>query len=185
MRERPILFSAPMIRAILGGRKSQTRRIYKPRSVDNVEDPNGALYALPTPYGSPGDRLWVREAILCTSLNKRPPPYDDDRATAVYAADGAPCPLDRWPWQRFRLPSIHMPHGLRRITLEVTEVRVQRLQEINEDDSRAEGCQGITGGPDLITPREEFECLWRAINGARATWASNPWVWAITFAVAT
>ncbi len=179
MKELPILFSGEMVRAILAGAKTQTRRLYKERKVDNLNDPNGPLWSLPSPYGSPGDRLWVREAIVCRSINKRPPPYEDDVATAVYSADGSPCPLDRWPWQRYSLPGIHMPYGLRRITLEIVEVRVQLLQEISEDDARAEGCKAsdaavvfMAGTPCFDqtlsnTARGAYAVAWDAINGAR------------------
>jgi hypothetical protein len=179
MKERPILFSAPMVLAIIAGQKTQTRRLYRARRDDSLGDPNGPLWSLPSPYGSPGDLLWVREAIVCQSINKRPPPYEDDVATAVYAADGSPCPLDRWPWQRYRLPGIHMPYGLRRITLEVTDVRAQRLQDISEEDARAEGVDEIKA--KVPTARDAFHLLWDDINDARAPWVVNPWVWCLTF----
>jgi hypothetical protein len=169
-RERPILFGGPMVRAILDGRKTQTRRLSAPWRWPQHDDDRA--YAVDRcQYGRVGDRLWVREAIVCTSRS------GDDIATANYAADGALCPLDRWPWQRGRLPGIHMPYGLRRITLEIANVRVQRLQEISEEDARAEGViPGALGGHYAA-----FSCLWDDVNGRRAAWASNPWVWAITF----
>lgn len=181
MKARPILFSSPMVLALLEGRKTQTRRLYRERECDNVEDPLGALFSLPSPYGSPGDLLWVREAITCTSLNKRPPPYDDDVATAAYEADGQTTALDRWPWKRWRLPGMFMPYGLRRITLEITEVRVQRLQEISEEAARAEGIPTTVGYDVPGAGLKWFSTIWDRINGTRCPWASNPFVWALTF----
>ncbi len=207
MKERPILFGAPMVRALLAGRKTQTRRAMRPQppagwfsvSPDEARGDGESWDATPRwliercPYGTPGDRLWVREAVACTSINKRPPPHDDDVATAVYEADGSPCPLDRWPWRRFRLPGIFMPYGLHRITVEITNVRVQRLNEISEDDARAEGVERDTEPCDHTRSScEEIGCLgptyrstfcerWESINGKRTPWSDDPWVWALTF----
>ncbi len=180
MKERPILMSAPMVRAILEGRKTQTRRVYKPREVDNVEDPHGALFAFPTPYGSPGDRLWVRETWShdAHDLDTCRAAHEDASPGIGYgpyyrSTEVAPDTL-RWK------PSIFMPRWASRITLEVTEVRVQRLQEISEDDAKAEGCEP-SGSAGFATARGLYAALWDSINGARAPWPSNPWVWAITF----
>jgi hypothetical protein len=199
MRERPILFSAPMVRAILDGRKTQTRRLVKPRRAHEVaykandghvysipegevgeHEPCGDPRPLPCPYGAPGDRLWVRETI------RRGPVLQDGligrRDTATYAADGAPTPLDTWPWQRPVLPGIHCPRGLSRITLEVTGVRVERLQDISEDDARAEGVTPTICLPgDVVAYGPAFAHLWDSINRTRAPWDSNPWVWVIEF----
>lgn len=200
MKERPILFSSPMVRALLVGTKTQTRRVMKPQPVfaqvyeyrgetlwdaearrwwwkqhdfENLVDdwaPDRANLATLCPHGYRGDRLWVKEAI-----SRRGEVAD----LATYDADDTFTPLDTWPWKRDRLPGMFMPYGLRRITLEITGVRVERLHAITDADARAEGCTGI---PDVVdvSPREEFEQLWREINGA-ASWDANPWVWVVEF----
>lgn len=197
MKERPILFSAPMVRAILAGQKTQTRRIltvpwkgstralpYEPYWVDNdgrlewcdeYGDYHDFEETILSPYGAPGDRLWVRETIFWVS-----------GGLSVYGADGAATKADAWPWQRKCLPSIHCPRGLSRITLEVTGVRVERLQAISEEDAKAEGVAatrsgGHPAGDDTETAREVFQHLWDRINGKSAAWASNPWVWVVEF----
>lgn len=238
MKERPILFSSAMIRALLDGRKTQTRRLMVPQPPDGWfgESPDEVREAsefgpgcgtprwliVRCPYGAPGDRLWVRETwntfdpgkdcpvpIAPERWGKRAPwtGCEGDRKiewTAVYRADGElEHPTDgpaRWK------PSIFMPRWASRITLEITEVRVQRLQEISEDDARAEGCRGARGAIGQMIPgppttaREDFERLWDSINGSRrrrvwddateerrtvidtsARWEANPWVWALTF----
>lgn len=155
VKERPILFSGPMVKAILAGKKTQTRRLVKaPRG----SEPSHAGVDFGCPYGQLFDRLWVRESWQCNHA-------DQDRSKVNYRADGR----DRLLWT----PSIHMPRWASRITLEVTDVRVQRLQDISEEDAKAEGAEG----------REAFASLWDAINGNRASWASNPWTWAIGFRV--
>jgi len=220
MKERPIIFSAPMIRAIQDGRKTQTRRIVKPQPEGhriNVEVCGDQLmvcfnehekgepceYApfARCPYGQPGELLWVREngwerphrtaKMMREGANTWKPYY--------YDADS----LSRWDVEEFkewgfkRRPSIHMPRWASRITLEVTDVRVQRLQEISEADARAEGCLSDADylrelshirGADaaralpsrLRSARDEFHSLWNDIHGFGA-WAANPWVRAISF----
>ena len=143
-KERPIIFSGPMIRAILEGRKTQTRRIVKPNCLSKL-----------SPYGRTGDRLWVRETW---GHNPEGPGY-------VYRSDGdfdMKFHGDRWR------PSIHMPRWASRITLEVTGVRVERLQDINEEDALAEGVE------------HAFRSLWESINGP-GSWDANPWVWVVEF----
>lgn len=195
MKERPILFSAPMVLAILAGTKTQTRRIVKPQgsTMDhpeilpdgktpgwrtNVRHAHGPSTICTSPYGVPGDRLWVRETV------HRVPPIYGEKDSAVYAADGAYATLDRWGWKAQYLPSIHMPRGLSRITLEVTGVRVERLQDISERDAKAEGCHPVPFCEMLRSGREhaeKFASLWDSINADRASWASNPWVWVVEF----
>ncbi|WP_186191104.1 hypothetical protein [Burkholderia gladioli] len=138
MKERPILFSAPMVRAILDGRKSQTRRIAK--EFAGRDDLDAILRRFPNqkgcPYGEPGDRLWIRETWA------QPAPLDPGQT--VYRADYPACvpadfenipPAESISWK----PSIHMPRSASRITLEITGVRVERLQGISEADAVAEG----------------------------------------------
>ncbi len=176
-----------MVRAILAGEKTQTRRLTRGRGLEWLA-PGGFspdFVALKEnhmcPHGDVGDRLWVRE-----SIRRLPPPNDD---CSVYIADGAGTVADCWPWKAKALPAIHCPRGLSRIDLEITDVRVQRLQDITEEDARAEGCRPAdpaTGRECILQPemgscRLHFQSLWDVINGKRATWASNPWVWAITF----
>lgn len=150
---------------------------------------------VPCPYGAPGDLLWVRETIRLLgghhSVLAGNPQSGRDVAYAEYAADGAPVPLDAWPWEKNYLSSIHLPLGLSRLTLEITDVRVERLQDISEADARAEGI--VDGGclncgepepcgcsdpqPDA---RDAFIHLWRSINGEES-WSANPWVWVVEF----
>jgi len=215
MRERPILFSGPMVRALLEGRKTQTRRAVKVQSPDGVWSPerdgkwwptNGEDYVdtgVACPYGKPGDRLWVRETWgavpRLAGCEKVCPERDHDGQGIRYRAT-----WDRVHSVRWR-PSIHMPRVASRISLEITEVRVERLQDISEDDARAEGLKAITkdghtvkyGIPDSdgfpgtddtgwpwaewnVDPRKAFRRLWERINGAES-WAANPFVWVLSF----
>lgn len=224
-RERPILFSGSMVRAILDGRKTQTRRVIKPQPPEGMtvarcpysatgwaccELRDGACWGCHCrdtrrcPCGFPGERLWVREVhwfrqsdgITC---------YDDASLTthpsSMIGAKHYPCrqpPEDDWPnnaaqYGFVRRVSIHMPRWASRITLEVTGVRVERLQDISEADARAEGiadggclacgdsepCLCENPQPDA---RDSFAHLWDDINAKRGfSWASNPWVWVIEF----
>ena len=199
MKERPIIFGAPMVRAILDGRKMQTRRLAtganldaltrlerelgKPTSSDEWgacfdNDGTGGVVGVPLPcrYGEVGDRLWVRETWSHDGpgLDAVRAAHEDAHTGVGYgpyyrATEVAPDTL-RW------ITPIHMPRWASRITLEITEVRVQRLQEISEDDAQSEGCDS-----PLVNNVDEFAMLWDSINGKRAPWTSNPWVWAITF----
>jgi hypothetical protein len=188
--ERPILFSGEMVRAILDGRKTQTRRVvdfkriakqtgctkgrlaYSPTFESwGVFDGNGAadLCLVDCPYGAPGDTLWVRETCMITG-------------TAVsYRADGEMLPHFREQGCKWR-PSIHMPRWAARILLEVTAVRVERLQEISEADAIAEGCKATHHG-DGSSATDAYQYLWDSINGKRegCSWDANPWVWVIEF----
>lgn len=236
---RPILFSSPMVRALLAGTKTQTRRIAKfvPHDGANLAfsglsaghydtgriDSGWVLHSLGAgacwiertkplncPYGVPGDRLWVRETWARQAQIEGAP-----KRLAIYKADGElpePTLIDASgnavltpkgnlasPW----IPSIHMPRAMSRITLEVTGVRVQRLQDVTEADAIAEGMhpdRALRGDDDLTTyeialakDREagtfasfpmaiaRYALLWDSINGGTAPWASNPWVWVIEF----
>jgi hypothetical protein len=183
-KERPILFGAPMVRAILDGSKTQTRRVVK-RHGDmefDPQDPHYGPYWLPyaagdaegeqakvrCPYGKPGDRLWVRETWAYEQGGTGCP---DDTGILYRATD--PGWDDEETGLRWR-PSIYMPRRASRILLEITDIRVQRLQEISEGDARAEGCE------PFAYPRDRFHGFWDTIHGP-GSWAANPLVWAITF----
>lgn len=181
MKERPILFSASMVRAILDGRKTQTRRVVKGFALELLQPDNFTpeYVALPenllSPYGYAGDRLWVRESFWgCDAPGYGDQPcvvYDDEWCGKEYR------PTEVRPWARKfgRIPSIHMPRDCSRITLEVTGVRAERLQHCSDDDAWAEGC------PDDATwPLDWYRALWDTINGA-GSWDTNPWVWAVEF----
>jgi len=206
MIERPILFATPMVRAILDGRKTQTRRIVKGVRRDNclsLKKPTKTRVGIVThvldaperglcPYGKPGDRLWVRETFVTgwpCGGDGTPMQFDEDgkelppkvwyRASqpGLHWVDGDGDLTDHVPWK----PSIHMPRWASRITLEVTGVRVERLQDISEADARAEGVAPTgymaTKGAEHIAG---FRLLWEQINGA-GSWVANPWVWVVEF----
>lgn len=172
-RERPILFSAPMVRALLDGTKTQTRRAWPTQPPPGV--PIGWVPGETSAgrYGKRGDRLWVRETWAA------PHQYDGHQPAHIPA-------LTRWHYAateergglRWR-PSIHMPRVASRMTLQITDVRVERLQAISRGDAMAEGCPfaNMAAGPD---PRAWYADLWDAINGAGA-WDSNPWLWVVEF----
>lgn len=165
MKERPIILSGPMVRAILAGAKTQTRRVVKPQAMGQWGP------VVPCPYGRPGDRLWVREAW-------RPVHGGYSDLGARYRADFE---RDQTVWR----PSIHMPRWASRITLEVTGVRVERLQDISEADAQAEGsfewaAEQDTPVRDLDEARLVYLQLWQSINGP-ASWDADPWVWVVEF----
>ena len=203
-RERPIVFGAPMVRAILDGRKTQTRRIVKPQPPQpfpggvgptweywpdrEVFVPMGTLVdftaemrgGIRCPYGQPGDRLIVRERWATD------PCYDHFKPSALktswpilYESGDGRC-FTRG-FHRVRSP-IHMPRWASRLTLEVTGVLVERVQEISEADAVAEGTAPINIRVDAIDfpYRAGYAALWDSING-KGSWASNPWVWALEF----
>lgn len=201
-RERPILFSGPMVRALLDGRKTQTRRVVKPQPVKDghfwtlfgagwsgtyCPAVPGHSLAVRGPYGGPGDRLWVREAFDVGMTSSRQwVRYRADDSVAPIGDEHREALLDNWdnhPSPRWR-PSIHMPRWASRLTLELTGVRVERVQDISEADAIAEGCSGIggTGYDECESPRDEYRRLWSDINGP-ASWDANPWVWVLKFAV--
>ncbi len=224
MREHPILFSGPMVRAILAGTKTQTRRVVKPQpqpfqsndrpgrwwwfNVHRKGWPEGRIHEamldaaiIPfCPYGAPGDRLWVRETWKPWPNTAGPELRGPDDMGAIYAATWDKSGGHGWK------PSIHMPRWASRITLEVTGVRVERLQEISEADAQAEGVEPNWSGPldgwsaeehgfigvldtnaddqdgYFRTAREAFQQLWDSINATRGYgWESNPWVWVVEF----
>ena len=174
MKERPILFSAPMVRALLAGTKTQTRRIVKARDLEwmdvhqGLREPDNAERC---PYGQPGgDRLYVRETWAAPhAYDHLPPRLIPQDARIHYAATE-----DRGGllWR----PSIHMPRWASRITLEVTGVRVERLQDISEADAIAEGVYTDPACPAY----DAYAQLWDEINGL-GSWEANPWVWVVGF----
>lgn len=222
IKERPILFSGAMVQALLNGSKTQTRRAVKNQPEgDGVEIMHGATkfpayglsdwisdkyqgYGFQTddelwrcPYGQPGERLWVRE---CFASGKKmgEDGYLTDEPLTIYRAtdedvqwyDGADdCPV-KTPWK----PSIHMPRVASRLLLEITAVRVERLQDISEADAKAEGIESRDGegfywrdyelknGWHANHPVMSYETLWRSINGPDS-WDANPWVWVVEFKV--
>lgn len=189
MKERPILFSSPMVRAILAGTKTQTRRVVKPRrhpyghmmSPDEVVgEVIGETCSVRSPHGVPGDRLWVREAFMhepadycweaSVSIPCRP-------SVTIYRAD-----IDGDARGAGWTSPIHMPRNLSRLDLEITSVRVEKLNDISEADAIAEG---VTLPERTCTMydgiwRDGYRQLWESINGP-GSWDRNPWVWVIEF----
>lgn len=206
MTDRPIIFSAPMVKALLSGSKTQTRRILKPQPEyrggcgneadpeewgweDDMGDHVSVLDIKPNKYAV-GDRLWVRENWWHVCAADGPtvaePGDSMGRDGAFFRADHPdypPC-----PHYRFRF-SIHMPRWASRLTLAITDVRVQRLQEISEEDARDEGAAKLVHDGDGAffeseqgTYRTGFAGLWDHINGSGA-WDASPWIVALTFTV--
>lgn len=185
MTERGMIFSAPMVRALLDGRKTQTRRPVKvPEKSQKMRSMHGGVWLpnsagedvwINSPYGVHGDRIWVRETLTAKD------------EFMVYAADFGriDCGDMDWPScteKRKTIPSIHLPRLYSRITLEITEVRVERVQEISHEDAVAEGVALIEGAPlrnqRLTVPQHIFAHLWDSIYGS---WDANPWVWVYGF----
>lgn len=230
MKERPILFNSPMVRAILEGRKGQTRRVVKPQpacdgiisdgpihgpemyepvaydrhgemipgaEIFGIYDDSGE-WGVKCPYGRLGDRLWVRETWSAHFM------YNDVKPSEIYHEDGdslwchatsdespvrGSCHGDqRGKWR----PSIFMPRWASRILLEITGIRVERLNDISRADAENEGLSmwphkgdyawGYDGGHEAGhgSPTGAFMALWGSINGADS-WKANPWVWVVKF----
>ena len=196
MTERPILMSAPMVRAILEGRKTQTRRVVKPQpdslSTDGVPTRffhkraigSGYQVQISCPYGVPGDRLWVRETHWMDRRDPTMVAMDLDGYVVARSGyeTGQACDVTQLSRHEFwrKRPGIHMPRWASRILLEVTAVRVERLQHISVADCIAEGIpRGGPENPDGIE-RKEYRALWEQINGP-GSWDANPWVWVVEF----
>lgn len=196
MKERPILFSGPMVRAILEGRKTQTRRVVQDAKIPTAHPGGGPKLAVPDwyledcPYGQPGERLWVREngwerpertaKMMREGADTWPAyEYDADGIDAESAMDNK-----RWGWKR--RPSIFMPRRAARLTLEITGIRVERLQDISKEDALAEGIT-VNASPRMAPygtgwahQVSAYKELWESIHGP-GSWDRNPWVWVITF----
>ena len=185
----PILFSAPMILAILAGKKTMTRRVIP--ELSQTDMPSAVAWALDhCRYGSAGDRLWVRENFWIAEKEGGgigvPFVFYSADQDGGHVLHGQTCevPVDAHCGKWGQHPSIHMPRWASRITLEVVSVRVERLQEITEEDAKREGVWGenepYQGVGDL--PTDRFRHLWDSINGERGySWQSNPWVWCVEF----
>jgi hypothetical protein len=223
MKERPILMSAPMVRGTLRDidPKTQTRRIVKPQPgtgvipyATTVGGFNWVLEAtghgtgdpFPCPYGQPGDRLWVKEKWRAPkSLDNLSPTAIAEKAIdAGYAKPWAPIQYEadevRRDWNRIDWPepgktrvSIHMPRWASRITLEIVNIRVERLQDISETDALAEGVERVEGEDGFkvyakpwgkilkaLNAGTSYRSLWESLNGP-GSWDLNPWVWVVEF----
>lgn len=216
MAERPILFSGAMVRAIIAGKKTQTRRVLdvsrlvlalgvererdlplasRWKVVDGearllLDKFNAAVATTRCPYGAPGDVLWCRESFSFRDYGPLGAP-DLDTSECWYWADGNVPTHGNWTRPK---PSIHMPRWASRLSLLVKDVRVERLQEITKADVDAEGVLGdewydfrdhaeacAPPGSHIQTEREYFATRWDRLYAKRAPWASNPWVWVVTF----
>lgn len=239
-KDRPIIFSGDMVRAIIDDRKTQTRRVVKPQPEESWTDVYGPrdgeltivpyhengprstwqtcwddqgrcwmlwtdgsgqrMYVPNCPYGVPGDRMWVRETwgeiswheVGQYTYGDGPKP---NRNEVVYRAGPHPFDSDTphgWTNECRWRPSIHMPRRVSRIALEITNVRVERVQEISEEDARSEGAwaEGVPSGrstsegdsEEVGSHRAGFAQLWNSINAKRGFgWQENPWVWVIEF----
>lgn len=199
MKQRPILFNGDMVRAILDGTKTQTRRMCKPQPDEVINgiaafcpnDSKSLIEVINCPYGQPGDQLWVRETWAEVGTM--------DPGLFVYRANYPDCvsheyknipQIDAIKWK----PSIHMSRKASRIQLEITSVRIERLNEISDAESIAEGIEQLGAGwqryhrdpdapvgqPFTLNPKLAYRGLWESINGP-GSWDANPWVWVIEF----
>lgn len=212
MKERPIIFGGDMVRALPDGRKTQTRRIIKidPQPVAITPHKIGAGFmvekwkkqqremgnfgrcdTIHCPYGVAGDRIWVRETFAQVPI-REPDGGQGDKMGFIYRADGdsafAVIP-DEWEFMGKWKPSIFMPRIASRITLEITRVRVERLQDISEADAKAEGVivpdrNPFSSGPGAWEAANPFKftylLLWDSLHG-KGAWDKNPWGWVLEF----
>lgn len=208
MKEHPILFNGAMVSAILEGRKTVTRRAVKATKAhadgfmmldhgkgwwpynafgDFTSDHEGMEYPIACPYGQPGDRLWVREAwqlhekftdncVAVYKANERNSWTEFHRRFPVEVARG--CQAKPFQTHGFR-PSIHMPRWASRILLEITNVRIERLQDISTEQIIAEGLSTTLREHDAeVDLRRQWRELWESTGG---DWGGNPWVWCVSF----
>ena len=210
MKERGILFSAPMVRALLAGTKTQTRRAIKRQPLEWTNPEGLKVYGwasdpyLPTmeefikrcPYGQPGDRLYAKENAKLRAMGGDKADGTWTWFDLAYQANGAVIEYQHEAVKGLKnpyhtpdktVPSIHMPRWASRITLELTDIRVQRLQDISEEDAMAEGVETFMGDclvrdQRLFKAQLQFAALWDTINLKRGHgWDTNPWCWALTF----
>lgn len=184
MNAKPILFSTPMVQAIMRGHKNQTRRVIKPAPDHNgvyetamapgmgalnnkwAIKKDGRFERIKCPYGVRGDLLWVRET------------FNNTCGDTLYRADGIELGCAKWK------PSIFMPKDLSRLTLLIRDIRVERLNDISTMDARYEGAPAVSyvGQTGVAHPIVCFRSLWESING-KDSWSDNPWVWVVEFDV--
>lgn len=185
MKEHPILFSTPMVQAIIAGRKTMTRRKLKVKgckpfspkpeewTISEIEKWNEGYF----PYGQVGDVLWVRETFK---------PADIPEETGLYEFKASLQDPDACWNKGIWKPSIHMPKSAARIWLKITNIKVERLQDISEEDAMNEGVEyewyDQSRNIKIEAAKSLFKKLWQVING-RESWEANPWVWAIEFEV--
>ena len=184
MRERPIIMGADSVRAILDGRKTQTRRVIKPQpkfiGAPNVPfktddaNPKGIINC---PYGKVGDRLWVRETVFFETFHQQSDEelerdgFNPNIGVWVYRADNHDYPTITANWTS----PMFMPREASRITLQITDIRVERVQDITEEDAIAEGVESFN-------TVASYSYLWDSLNAKRGyPWENNPWVWVISF----
>jgi hypothetical protein len=202
-KERPILFSKPMVLALRAGRKTQTRRIVKPQPEHRWNYIRDLTFCtgeherslgcrgdvvLRCPHGAPGDRLWTREtwAARLDQDHVKPRDLDPKRNTVCFWADPQTCNTGCAGAAGKKRPGIFLPRWASRDLLEVTDVRVQRVQDISEEDAQAEGVEHHWCGSPKYSHAgccgyvAGYRVLWDQINGA-GSWASSPWVWAVSF----
>lgn len=188
MKELPILFSGAMVRALLAGEKTQTRRILKGANHVSaggvpLKFKGSHIEEVCCPYGWIGDRLWVRETFARVDGQSQPWIETDYRATYKHGDRLG----DTLGFKKRWTPAIHMPRHASRITLEVTGVRVEHLQNISSDDAYAEGAAAwaaevVKDGNKFSSAIAAYRALWGQINGPDS-WATNPWVWVVDFKV--
>ena len=184
MKERPIIMGAESVRAILEGRKTQTRRVIKPQpkfiGAPNVPfktddaNPKGIINC---PYGNVGDRLWVRETVFVETFHQQSDEelerdgFNPNIGVWVYRADNHDYPTITANWTS----PMFMPREASRITLQITDIRVERVQDITEEDAIAEGVESFN-------TVASYSYLWDSLNAKRGyPWENNPWVWVISF----
>lgn len=215
MKQRPILFSAPMVQAILAGRKTQTRRIVKPQPTlitdagkHSQYNYRGGIYSLnmyrnskiieKCPHGQVGDQLWVKEtwkpriahscALDTCDCSDVEVEYIADNKTIFYSDNiDSEWLMPKAAQNGKNVSSLFMPRWASRILLEITDIRIERLQDISEADAQAEGCDNSKSESAIEVgwyekPRRAFERLWESINGTDS-WAANSWVWVVEFKV--
>lgn len=203
MKEHGITLIGPMVRAVLDDRKTHTRRIIKPewwRCLDPEDEEDHQKALAQCPYGQIGDHLWVRETLRrCQDSEGSIPLALYDVGRVPVSRDSAPA---EWHWKNSVLPSRFMPRWASRITLEITNLRVERVRDISDEDAIAEGVEvatapdgrtymltddkpmwlGYGGALPCVSARDSFRTLWDSINAKRGhSWESNPWVWVVEF----